>query len=69
MADYWVARTVEATVQGKPLSPWVFGGLDGELMDYEQFTRKVWTPLLTLAGLRYQGIYQLRHTWASLLLI
>ena len=36
-------------------------------MDYEQFTRKTWTPLLVLAGLRHRGIHQLRDTWASLL--
>ncbi|HSC70463.1 MAG TPA: site-specific integrase, partial [Candidatus Methylomirabilis sp.] len=69
LADYQGAKTVEATVQGKTLSPWVFGGVDGQPMDYEQFTRRVWTPVLTLAGLRYRGIHQLRHTWASLLLM
>ncbi len=69
LADYKGARTVEATVQGNILGLWVFGGLDGQPMNYGQFTRKVWTPLLTLAGLRYRGVHQLRHTWASLLLM
>jgi integrase len=69
LTDSRGAKTVEATVQGTTPSPWVFGGLDGKPMDYEQFTRRVWTPLLTLAGLRYRGIHQLRHTWASLLLM
>ncbi len=69
LAEYQNSRTIQATVDGKTLSPWVFGGLDGKPMDYEGWTRRVWTPLLTLAGLRLRGPHQFRHTYASLLLM
>ena len=69
LQEHLDVQTVEATVQGKPLSPWVFGGPDGNPLDYEVWTRKVWKPLLALAGLRYRGPHQLRHTWVSLLLM
>jgi integrase len=69
LREHLDVQTVEATVQGKPLSPWVFGGPDGNPLDYDTWTRKVWRPLLALAGLRYRGPHQLRHTWVSLLLM
>ncbi len=69
LVDYREVKTIEGAVQGKGPSPWVFGGPDGIPLDYETFTRKVWKPLLCSAGLRYRGPHQLRHTYASLLLI
>jgi len=69
LTEHLDVQTVEATVQGKPLSPWVFGGRDGNPLDYEVWTRKVWKPLLAITGLRYRGPHQLRHTWESLLLM
>jgi integrase len=69
LVEHLDVQTVEATVQGKFLSPWVFGGSDGNPLDYDVWTRKVWKPLLALAGLRYRGPHQLRHTWVSLLLM
>jgi len=38
-------------------------------LDYDVWMRKVWEPLLALAGLHYRGPLQHRHTWSSLLLI
>jgi hypothetical protein len=55
LTDYRGAKTIEATVQGKTPSPWVFGGSDGTPLDYDVWARKVWKPLLKLAGLRYRG--------------
>ena len=69
LAEYREVKAIEATVQGKTLSPWAFGGLDGNPIDYDIFTRKVWKRLLVLAGFRHRGPHQLRHTWASLLLM
>jgi integrase len=69
LAEYREVRTLEATVQGKTLNPWVFGGPDGKPMDYERWTWNVWRRLLALAGLRYRGPHQLRHSFASLLLM
>jgi integrase len=69
LAEYRGVKTIEATVQGNTPTPWVFGGPDGNPPDYETFTRKVWKPLLALAGLRHRGPHQLRHTWVSLLLM
>ena len=69
LMEHLDVQTVEATVQGTPLSPWVFGGPDGKPLDSDVWTRKVWKPLLALAGLRHRGPHQLRHTWVSLLLM
>ncbi|MGD0266049.1 MAG: tyrosine-type recombinase/integrase [Candidatus Methylomirabilota bacterium] len=69
LREHLDVQTVEATVQGKPLTPWVFGGPDGNPLDYDTWKWKVWRPLLALAGLRYRGPHQLRHTWVSLLLM
>ncbi|MFI5342038.1 MAG: tyrosine-type recombinase/integrase, partial [Candidatus Methylomirabilales bacterium] len=48
LMEHLDVQTVEATVQGKPLSPWVFGGPDGNPLDYDVWTRKVWNDFDTL---------------------
>lgn len=69
LAEYREVRTLEATVLGRPLSPWVFGGPGGNPLDYDTFKRRVWNPLLPVASLRHRGVHQLRHSYASLLLM
>jgi integrase len=69
LTDYLGARMIEATVRGKTASPWVFGTLDRVPLDSHEWRRKVWDPLLKVAGLRHRGPHQLRHTYASLLLM
>lgn len=69
LAEYQGARTIQATVEGRTPSPWVFGGPDGKPLNSDDWTRKIWKPLLAVAGLRHRGPHQLRHTYASLLLM
>jgi integrase len=61
-------RTAEAVVSGRPASPWLFSGPDGDCLNRDWFSDRIWTPLLRRAGLRYRPLHQLRHTFASLLI-
>jgi integrase len=63
-------REVEAAVEGRELSPWVFPAPSDESKPVNgAFIRfKVWYRLLRRAELRAVRLHDLRHTYASLLL-
>ena len=44
------------------------GGGEWSEVGYEQWITRVWAPALEAAGLAYQRPYDLRHSFASLLL-
>lgn len=41
---------------------------EGYLVDFDDFRRQIWTPILRRAKLRYRKPHCLRHTFASLLI-
>ena len=47
---------------------WVFCNRCGSPIDNQNFTKRVWTPLLEELGLKYRRPYQTRHTAATLML-
>lgn len=47
---------------------WVFCTRRGSPIDNQNFTKRVWTPLLAELGLKYRRPYQTRHTAATLML-
>ncbi|NBB81022.1 MAG: DUF3596 domain-containing protein [Verrucomicrobia bacterium] len=47
---------------------WVFCNRCGSPIDNQNFTKRVWTPLLAELGLKYRRPYQTRHTAATLML-
>lgn len=47
---------------------WVFCTKQGSPIDNQNFTKRVWTPLLAELGLKYRRPYQTRHTAATLML-
>jgi integrase len=47
---------------------YVFTGAGGRPMDARNFARRIWTPLLRRLGLTVRRPYQLRHTYATLML-
>jgi integrase len=47
---------------------WVFTNEVGNMMDPDNFRKRVWPKLLEKAGLRHLRIHDLRHTFASLLI-
>lgn len=47
---------------------WVFCNRRGSPIDNQNFTKRVWTPLLEELGLKYRRPYQTRHTAATLML-
>ena len=48
--------------------PWVFISNERNPIDQANFHSRVWRKLLAKAGLRYIGVHDLRHTFASLLI-
>ncbi|MDZ7789172.1 MAG: tyrosine-type recombinase/integrase [Xanthomonadales bacterium] len=48
--------------------PWVFWNRDGGPIDAQNFTKRVWRPLLAYLDLDYRRPYQTRHTTATLML-
>jgi len=64
-------RQAEAMVAGRPLSPWVFPAPsdDTKPMNAAFLRFKVWYKTLRKAGVRPVRIHDLRHTYASLLLL
>jgi len=64
-------RQAEATVAGRPLSPWVFPAPsdDAKPMNAAFLRFKLWYKLLRKSGVRPVRIHDLRHTYASLLLL
>jgi integrase len=64
-------REAEAAVAGRELSPWVFPAPTDESKPVNgAFVRyKVWYRLLRRAGLRAVRVHDLRHSYASLLLL
>src|SRR5262249_54967915 len=61
-------REAEAAFSGQPASTQLFPAPRGGALDRGRFAQTVWRPLLRRAGLRYRTLYQLRHTFASLLI-
>lgn len=47
---------------------WVFWNKDGGPIDANNFTKRVWRPLLAYLDLEYRRPYQTRHTTATLML-
>ncbi|QKK03606.1 MAG: DUF3596 domain-containing protein [Pseudomonadota bacterium] len=47
---------------------WVFCTRRGSPIDNQNFTKRVWAPLLAELGLKYRRPYQTRHTAATLML-
>lgn len=47
---------------------WVFCTKRGSPIDNQNFTKRVWAPLLAELGLKYRRPYQTRHTAATLML-
>lgn len=47
---------------------WVFCNACGSPIDNQNFTKRVWTPLLEELALKYRRPYQTRHTAATLML-
>ena len=47
---------------------WVFCTRRGSPIDNQNFTKRVWAPLLEELGLKYRRPYQTRHTAATLML-
>ena len=47
---------------------WVFCNPCGSPLDNQNFTKRVWTPLLEELDLKYRRPYQTRHTAATLML-
>ena len=50
------------------VSEWVFTNEAGNMMDPDNFRKRVWPKLLAKAGLRHLRIHDLRHAFASLLI-
>ena len=48
--------------------PWVFWNRDGGPIDANNFTKRVWRPLLAYLDLDYRRPYQSRHTTATIML-
>jgi integrase len=63
---YWTLRTAEDVAQGKE-SEWLFPSLTGTLLD-ESHVIRAFHRVLDAAGLPRFRVYDLRHTFASLLL-
>ncbi len=47
--------------------PWLFLNDAGNMLDPDNFRKRVWPKILAKAGLRFLRIHDLRHTFASLL--
>ena len=60
-------RQLEASMEGQPLSGWVFVGPTGQRMSNE-LVRQALATCLRSAGLRHVRFHDLRHTFASLLI-
>jgi integrase len=61
-------QEAEAVLAGREPPERVFSAPDGGPVSEDVFRKRVWTPLLRRAGLRYRKPHSLRHTFASLLL-
>jgi len=61
-------QEAEAVLAGREPSERVFSAAEGGPMREDVFRKRVWTPLLRRAGVRYRKPHSLRHTFASLLL-
>jgi integrase len=61
-------QAAEAALKGQEAPLRVFLTPDGRPVDFDDFRRSVWAPILRRAGLRYRKPHCLRHTFASLLI-
>jgi hypothetical protein len=46
----------------------IFSAPDGGIVNLSNFRKRVWRPALAFAGLEYRSVYEMRHTFATLVL-